>query len=262
MVLKKYDNMVTSTRKNCSQMFFIYTGAFQNVAGMSPLDFLQQTGLANRNFIVFRDPYRVAFRRGISEEVNDFPALLDWQTQYLADLPHVKEIYCLGVSAGGIPAILSGHHHEAKTVWSFGARPPVEDWATEYDRQKTRGDTLLGRVQLYGKKLARKLRMLTKTPAKAPFRIGVVDTELIKRAAEDLKAANGKTEYRLYYIPSNLTDVYVHGFLKDSPGAVSMPIEPPPDYPHMYEPGWDHLVLPVLKAKGDLKDLFPPFASA
>jgi len=261
MALKKYDNMVTSTRKNCSQMFFIFTGAFQNVAGMSPLDFLQQTGLANRNFIVFRDPYRVAFRRGISEEVSDFPALLAWQRRYLEDLPHVNELYCLGVSAGGIPAILSGHHHGAKTVWSFGARPPVEDWAAEYDRQKTSGASFGGRLQLYGKKLARRLRMLTKTPAKAPFRTGFVDTDLVKKAAEDLKSSNGKTEYRLYYMESNLTDTYVHGFLKDAPGALSLPIEAPPDYPHMYEPGWDHLVLPVLKAKGDLRDLFPPFAS-
>lgn len=262
MALKKYGNIVASTRENCSQMFFIFTGAFQNVAGMSPLDFLQKTGLANRNFIVFRDPYRMAFRRGISDEVPDFPTLLGWQRQYLEGLPHVRDVYSLGVSAGAIPAMLSGHHLAARTVWSFGARPPIEQWAAEYDKQKAKDGSLGAFLQRCWQKFARRVRMLTKTPAKAPFRKNFLDVDLVKNAAEMLKNSNGKTEYRLYYIPSNLTDSFVHELLEDTPGAVSLPIEAPPDYPHMYDPGWDHLVLPVLKAKGELKDLFPPFASA
>ncbi len=254
MSLDTEGNVVVRVRKACSQIFFVFTGAYQNVLGMGPMDFLNNTGLVDRNVVMLKDPHRLAFRLGISQEIPDLQTLICWQKDLISELSHIRHVYCLGVSAGGIPAILTGHALAAETVWSFSARPPLEVWGREYDKAQQPGNTLRKKLA----KAVSTLRRVTKTPAGSPFDTSFVNMSMVEETVERLKtSANGKTQYRLYYVPSNRTDTHINGMLSQCPGAVLVPVEPSADYTHKYYPDWDHMVLPILNARGDLKSLFP-----
>lgn len=127
LMLKRYMSIrpvVQLTRAQCSQIFFLYGGmdAIGKVSGMGLFTFLQATGLGNRNLTWLRDPYLDNFRRGISPDVPDVPALEAWHRQYLEARPAVRDIYTLGTSSGAYGALLYGHLLQAKTVWAFSPR--------------------------------------------------------------------------------------------------------------------------------------------
>ena len=116
------DNHVMHVREKCSQLFFLYPGVQMAMAGMKPLEFIQASGLGNRNLVLFRDIFKVYMHR--SENGDTLRALRDVERNCRDRMPHVREVYCIGVSAGALPAILGGCHVDADAVWCFGPRPP------------------------------------------------------------------------------------------------------------------------------------------
>jgi hypothetical protein len=262
MSLTHKNNIVISSREECAQLFYIFTGLYQTVPGLSAMEFLQKTGLANRNFVIFRDPTGSGFKRGVSDEIPDFRSLLKWQHEHRKRLNHVRETYCIGVSAGGIPAIRSGHSLGAATVWCFGARPPSQMVTDRYVARPGRRNSarrIRSRLRGVGRQFA---RWGARAPARSPLKKERIDIELIDQTVVELKSYNGATEYRLYYVPSNANDSYVHDRLIDCPGMASYPVQPSPRYQGVYRKHWDHLVLSVIKDNGDLADLFPVFDPA
>ena len=261
MALKHYQNIVTSTTEQCCQLFFIFTGVGGQLLLMSPVEFLQKTDLAKRNFVIFKDPRQLGYRQGISAEISDLNALVDWQRQFLLDHPYIREVYCIGVSAGAIPAMISGHRLGVDTVWSFSARSPSARWREKYGSAQPAKVGVKPWLRDRLRNTAMRLRKLTNTPARESLVESMLDIEMMKDAADELSEHNGQTEYRLFYSSTNVTDIFVHNLLSACPGVTSFPITPPPDSPDRFRPGWDHMILPILNHKGELGRLFPPFGS-
>jgi hypothetical protein len=111
-------------RDDCAQLFLLYGGRTQVVL-IHPLEFMKQTGLLNRNVVMIRDLNNICYQRGVSPTIADIPAFLQWQNAIVASLPHVREVYCVGSSAGAYAALLSGHFLKAKGVWAFAPPVPV-----------------------------------------------------------------------------------------------------------------------------------------
>lgn len=112
-------NIAVLTRPNCSQLFFIYAGGLGIYEGMGPMEFVQKSGIANRNLVFIRDPELHYFEKGVSEEIPNLDALIDWHLDHLAANPHIEEVYCLGNSFGGWAALLFGYVLGVKKVWAF-----------------------------------------------------------------------------------------------------------------------------------------------
>jgi adenylylsulfate kinase len=115
-------NVTVRLRERCGQLFFIYAG-ISGMPGMNGLRFLQESGLADRNLLMIRDPYNDDFMRGVGEGIHDIEALLDWHLQWKRRLAHAREVYCIGNSMGGYAAVLFAYLLGAKTAWAFGLRP-------------------------------------------------------------------------------------------------------------------------------------------
>ena len=199
--------------------------------GMSAVEFIQQSGLSNRNIVLFKDPFRACYAKGLSENINDLDALVEWQLEFVNALEHVTEIYCVGVSSGALPAIYSGYHLSADIAWSFGARPLTKKfWGLSMEEIRDNSST------------------------------NQVDLKLIREYSEIFAKPNGRTEYRLYYSPLNETDSFVHDQISAWPNTVAFPVEVNDDYPYADGPEWHHKVVSILAYQGKINDLFPPFA--
>lgn len=261
MALKHYQNIVTSTTEQCSQLFFVFTGVGGRLLLMSPFEFLQNSDLAKRNFVIFKDPRQLGYRQGISAEIPDLNSLYNWQQKFVLDHPFIQEVYCIGVSAGAIPAMIAGHRLGVNTVWSFSARSPSARWREKYGSARGPNIGVKPWLKEQLRNTAMRLRKLTNTAARERLVKSMIDVEMINDAVAELSAHNGKTEYRLYYANTNPTDIFVHKLMAECPGVTSLPISPPFDSPDRFRPGWDHMILPILNQQGELGQLFPPFAS-
>ena len=242
---KTFDNIVAITREDCSQLFFLFSGLMRTVGGMRALGFLKKSQLDNRNVAMFIDTHKTGFRRGISDELRSLDDIVRWQRNFCKELPHVKEVYCIGVSAGSFAAIYSGYHLKADAVWSFGARSPAEQyWGQDPEE--------LLRIQA----------MRQDDPDEDPLAHCMLDADIITIVRDLLSVPNGKTKYHLYYAPTNWCDTLAHTLICDLPEMISCPIIPPDDYPHNNGPNWDHKLLPIIQHMGGLPELFPPFSGA
>lgn len=114
-------NIATLARPKCAQLFFVYTG-FAGMPGMPPMTFLAHSGLGRRNIVIIRDPYNVNFVRGVSPDIPDLDALLQWHRTYRNSLEGIRETYCLGNSAGGSAALMFGCALGVKRVFAFAPR--------------------------------------------------------------------------------------------------------------------------------------------
>ena len=262
MSIEANENIVIYTRKNCSQLFLIFTGMGGQMLLMSPFDFLRDSGLATRNLMIFRDPQQLGYIRGISDDIPSLDSLGDLLERFLANHPHIEEVYCIGVSAGAIAAMLLGHRLRARTVWSFSARSPSELWKQRYGSQSGREPTFKQKVKRRLRVANEKCRRLLNIEAKERLNESLIDVDSIRQAARDLMQPNGCSEYRLFYATSNPTDTFIHQQFVDCPGVVSFPVVPPNSYTDRYKPGWDHMILPILQSEGKLGELFPAFADA
>jgi hypothetical protein len=112
--------IMSLSRANCAQMFFIYSGRANKV--MNFLDLVRNTGLSSRNLALIRDFYASNYTRGISPDIPSFEALLKWHRDHLEKHPQVTEIHNIGNSSGGYGAILFGSLLGVKKVFAFAPR--------------------------------------------------------------------------------------------------------------------------------------------
>lgn len=126
MSTKNHDgNIAVLTRQTCCQVFFVYAGAEGMVEGMGPMTFLQKSGLSDRNIVFVRDPKANFFESGVSAELPDCDSVLDWHSQFLAENPHITEVYAVGNSFGGWSALFFGYMLAADKVWAMA---PAGEW--------------------------------------------------------------------------------------------------------------------------------------
>ncbi len=114
-------------RPASEQLFFVYTGILRGMMGVNSLEFFGRTRLLERNVVIFQDPYRAFYQRGISSRISSFDALLQYQREVRESLPHVRRVYCLGTSLGGYAALLAGHLLGVEHVWAFGPMTLLPD---------------------------------------------------------------------------------------------------------------------------------------
>ena len=137
-------NIACLTRKRCSQLFFVYSGMKGAMEGLSPMTFLQRSGISDRNVACLRDPNGCLYEKGISDEIPSLEAVLNWHEAHIAANPHVTEIYAVGNSHGGWAALFFGYMLGFKKVWALAPGGPRgrdlltnlmdrENGVTEYD---------------------------------------------------------------------------------------------------------------------------------
>jgi hypothetical protein len=251
------DNHVMHVREKCSQLFFLYPGVQMAMAGMKPLEFIQASGLGNRNLVLFRDIFKVYMHR--AENGDTLRALRDVERSCRDRMTHVREVYCIGVSAGALPAILGGCHVDADAVWCFGPRPPSQSGVPDGGRVKHMPSFARGAFE-NGKAAVRRL---LNAPYRSRLNESRLDIDLINEVVGRLESHQGKTQVQLFYVPSNEPDSFVTRRLCVAPRTTAYAVEPPRDYPARFTSiAWDHTVVPILKEKGQLATLFPPFVSA
>lgn len=118
-------NIACLNRENCAQLFFVYAGGLGMVEGMGPMAFLQQSGISDRNVAFVRDPNTHYFSKGVSDELPDLDAVLDWHQSHIDANPHIDEVYCVGNSFGGWSAMFFGYMLGVKKVWALS---PAGTW--------------------------------------------------------------------------------------------------------------------------------------
>lgn len=105
-----------------NQLYFVYTGRTERL-NIDPMVFFSQTGLSDRNVVMFRDRQGNYYTHGIAPSLPSFETFLAWKSNVCRSLPHVRRVFCLGTSMGAYAAILYGYHLNAEQVFAFG--PPL-----------------------------------------------------------------------------------------------------------------------------------------
>jgi hypothetical protein len=255
-------------RPQSDQLFCFFTGGAA-MLNINPLDFIQKTGVGHTNIIIFRDPYKVGYRRGISANCPTLDAIVSWvKTQLVGPLSHVRQVLCAGTSGGGVAAIYLGYHLAARAVWSLGGRIAPPNVGLE--REKLADEVfqrVLGRTRpcLLTKEDWRKLRHALAQPDLANRVRELTRPDLINDPAQmaellDLLGQNdGRTEFHFYYAPTNRVDrAFAETFRRCAFVTLHEVTRPSKDSEDEADPfnDPDHLVVPMLDACGQLDSLF------
>jgi hypothetical protein len=258
--MKPQHGVVAYERPECAQVFFLFAGLGEMLM-MNPIEFLKETGLTNRNVVLFKGNDEASYERGISDTIRSFEAIVEWQREFLAIRPHLIEVYAAGTSAGGAAALRCGHDLGARAAWGFGTRVPK---AAVIPHLRTQIQVLTGaRSHADARERFRAL------PAewKAEFFDcrenvdRVLDQPGLRTLIDRLSNWNGVTTYRSYYCNRSPVDEYVARALEQVPHLTVHRIEQPLD---MDVPEFDtgHNVLRPLQYQGELSTIFPPYRGA
>jgi hypothetical protein len=136
---------IVFVRPACDQLIFVYTG-WERGLQVDPIQFFNRTRLLERNVVIFQDRRRAFYQKGVSSSLDSFDALLRWQIEFRASLPHVRRVFCLGTSTGGFAALLAGHLLGVDHVWAFGPMtmlPPARTRRDLHEVAPARGDLQL-----------------------------------------------------------------------------------------------------------------------
>ena len=87
--------------------------------GIQPLTVLRETGLIHNNLVLLKDYYRFFYHAGLNPEITDVDAIIARLRRCREELPHVRQTFCFGPSAGGYAAILFGHYLQVDVVYAF-----------------------------------------------------------------------------------------------------------------------------------------------
>jgi hypothetical protein len=262
-------NAVLITRRDCDQLFFVFTGIMQKVFGLGPLEFLQASGLGNRNVVILRDVWRTGYLAGCSDQIRSFDALIDWQREIVNGAPHLRRIYSIGVSSGALAAMLSAERLGAESSLIFGPRvhslralgvtPEVRESGASCEI--TAAERLVAAIHTWRARL-RKLMGLTAHETLPPPSIRKAWFRDFEPLLTSLAESSGSTVHHLYYVPSNPIDSLVVGHLVQHCKQVRPHVViPPAEYPGALKrrPGWDHNVIPILLATRELQTIIPSF---
>jgi len=280
----------------CAQVFMMFTGlggvgmpgrgfagAAKELVENSP-EFFKRARLDGRNLVLFHDARGQSYKHGVSAELPSRAAIFEWLGRWIAERPHIEEIYCIGVSAGGLMAMLAGNLFKAKTVWAFAPRAARGNLAKESREELSR---FAHRVT--GKSVWDLEKEMTPDDQEkidasiTPDMIDryykslldpeiLLDAEHLAEVVHALSSGNRVTEYRVYYVPRDASDALVVEKLRACPGVTPIQVEPsdvPPTpwaFSRWIHPErWvcrDHLVVDLLRERGVFGTLFPPFRAA
>lgn len=139
-------NIVSLERTNCSQLFFVFAGGLGHVEGMNQMTFLQRTNLLRRNVTFFRDPGTEFYQNGVSPDLPDPEAMMDWMQAHIDSLPHVDEVYCIGNSFGGWSALFFGYMLAVRKVFALA---PAGSWGLELLKELMSDDNGVTEYDIY-----------------------------------------------------------------------------------------------------------------
>jgi hypothetical protein len=180
--------LIVWEREKSSQLCYVFHG----VAGalqMQPLTVLRETGLIHTNLILLKDYYRFFYQAGLNREITDVDAIIARLRRFREELPHVRQTFCFGPSAGGYAAILFGHYLHVDVVYAFAPA------------------TLIN------------LDVVKKFVRKDVWRI----TEQHRDLARLLAKHNGRTRYKIFYCDGSRRDRTYAEHLQGLPGVELYP---------------------------------------
>jgi hypothetical protein len=253
------------------QLFCLFTGN-AGMLNVNPLNFIQRTGIGNCNILIFRDPYHACYERGISPDCSTLDGIASWVNAQLAGpFAGVQELFCVGTSSGGLPAIYVAHQCGARAAWSLGGRigrPSVVEQREKLEDEMYR--RVLGRVRpcLLSKEEKQRLIEAVAAPDVAQRVRDLTDPDKLydrERLAElvaMLATSDARTRFHFYYATVNPVDRTFAEAFRSCAGATLHPLTPSrPEPPENSDPFNDpyHLVVPMLDATGELDQLFSPY---
>jgi hypothetical protein len=196
--------LIVWRRENSTQLYYAFHGMAGGL-GIQPLTVLRETGLIHTNLILLKDYYRFFYQAGLNREITDVDAIIARLRRFREELPHVRQTFCFGPSAGGYAAILFGHYLHVDVVYAFAPA------------------TLIN------------LDVVKKFVRKDVWRI----TEQHRDLARLLAKHNGRTRYKIFYCDGSRRDRTYAEHLQGLPGVE---LYPQPGHTHnviraMYESG-------------------------
>lgn len=267
----------------CAQLFITFTGRGRDV-GMDSAEFFKLAALDRRNIIVLHDPRERSYKDGVSDTLPTKAAVCAWLAAWIAERPHIVEVYCVGFSSGGPMAMIAGHHLRAKTVWALAPRTADGNLPEMMARDM---DQFLARVT--GKSTRELLQAMTAddraridahvTPEIVQaYHESLVDPDRILDVAHlaeivaTLSDGNGVTEYRVYYVERETCDARVADALRPCPGVTLVTVAPSdaqaptwafsPWVPPLRWVYRDHMLVDRLRERAGLGTLFPVYRAA
>lgn len=181
--------LIVWERENSSQLYYVFHGMAGGL-GMQPLTVLRETGLIHDNLILLKDYYRFFYQAGLNREITDVDAIIARLRRCREELPHVRQTFCCGPSAGGYAAILFGHYLQVDVVYAFA---PVT-LINLHDLKRFGGSKEIGRI-----------------------------TEQHRDLARLLAKHNGRTRYKIFFCDDHVRDRTSAERLQDLPGVELCP---------------------------------------
>jgi hypothetical protein len=117
--------LIVRERETSSQLYYAFHGMAGRL-GMQPLTVLRETGLMHTNLILLKDYYRFFYHAGLNREITDIDAVIARLRRCREELPHVRQTFCFGMSAGGYAAILFGHYLQVDVVYAFAPATVID----------------------------------------------------------------------------------------------------------------------------------------
>ena len=181
--------LIVWERENSSHLCYVFHGMAGGL-GIQPLTVLRETGLIHNNLILLKDYYRFFYHAGLNPEITDVAAIIARLRRCREELPHVRQTFCFGPSAGGYAAILFGHYLQVDVVYAFA---PVTLINLD-DLKKYGGRKDISRI-----------------------------TEQHRDLAHLLAKHNGRTRYKIFYCDASWRDRTYAEHLQGLPGVELCP---------------------------------------
>jgi hypothetical protein len=258
-------NAVLIRRDDCPRLFLVFGGLVGRGMGFKPLEFVKRAGLDERNLVILKDPRDTGFLAGCSERLRSFEQVLDWLSGVVAGFAHVRKIYSIGMSSGGVAAMLAANRlgGECSVIFAPRMHSLRIAGATEEVRASATpvaAPSLAERILLSTYPLERRLRAGLRLPARAPLpprsvlEAGRADFQPMLSA---LEASRNSAVHNIYYVASNAVDRVTVEYLAGRCKQVRAHRVTVPDGPDgtKQKVGWDHELIRILLAQGQLRSL-------
>jgi hypothetical protein len=192
---------------------------------MDPLRFLQVTGIGDCNILVFRDPYKAGYQRGISVDYPNLDGIVEFIRHEITRwFAHVTEVLSVGTSSGGLPAIYCGLLLNARAIWCFGGRVCRPTAVAERDAEirafvrrclGREPPAVIGAMTLTQSERAMLRQELSVADEQKLFwRLNddpdtIIDHAVLRTVVKLKNDRRNDTTLHLYYSPDNAADAFV-----------------------------------------------------
>ena len=229
---------VTRVNPRSQKLFLVFTGNADALT-MDPLRFLQVTGIADRNIMLFRDPKKNCYHDGIFPEHSGLDGVVTFIREEMGrSFRHVTEVFCVGASSGGFPALYCGQRLVCKAVWCLGARVVRRNFVADREAEikafqlRVLGRTLpsVGPVTLSAEESTR-LKEALATPEMQKWArdsrgdpVRLFDHEMLKELVDRQRTLTTRPTLHFYFEISNEADRFVSELFRDCPNVELHPI--------------------------------------